>query len=118
MKALLLLLAPVIVAADGQWAALSQGRTCEAAARSLGVVYKDRPPARASLAFDAGGPRRGQFAARLSRVPRPGATTIANAYEAFLADLPDLAASARQDSEELTYTDRLKHIETFLETLA
>lgn len=48
----------------------------------------------------------------------PGATTIANAYEAFLADLPDLAASARQDSEELTYTDRLKHIETFLETLA
>ena len=76
MKALLLLLAPVIVAADGQWAALSQGRTCEAAARSLGVVYKDRPPARASLAFDAGGPRRGQFAARLSRVPRPGATVM------------------------------------------
>ncbi len=72
----LLLLAPAIVAADGQWAVLSQGRTCEAAARSVGTVYKDRPPARASLSFDAGGPRRGQFAARLSRLPRPGATVM------------------------------------------
>ena len=72
----LLLLAPAIVAADGQWAVLSQGRTCEAAARSVGMVYKDRPPARASLSFDAGGPRRGQFAARLSRLPRTGATVM------------------------------------------
>ena len=71
-----LLLAPAIVAADGQWAALSQGRTCEAAARSIGTVYKDRPPARASLSFDAGGPRHGQFAVRLSRMPRPGATVM------------------------------------------
>lgn len=76
ITAMLLILAPVIVAADGQWATLSQGRTCEAAARSLGTVYKDRPPARASLSFDAGGPRRGQFAARLSRRPRAGATVM------------------------------------------
>jgi hypothetical protein len=68
--------APAIVAADGQWAALSQGRTCEAAAQSIGTVYKDRQPARASLSFDAGGPRHGQFAARLSRLPRPGATVM------------------------------------------
>ena len=73
---LLLMLAPVIVAADGQWAALSQGRTCEAAAQSIGPVYKDRPPARASLSFDAGGPRNGQLAVRLSRLPRPGATVM------------------------------------------
>ena len=71
-----LMLAPVIVAADGQWAALKQARTCEAAAQSTGSVYKDRPPARASLSFDAGGPRHGQFAARLSRLPRPGATVL------------------------------------------
>ena len=77
MKAgILLLLAPAIVAADGQWATLRQGRTCEAASRSLGVERKDRPPARASLSFDAGGPRRGQFAARLSRMPRAGATVM------------------------------------------
>ena len=55
---------------------LEQGRTCEAAARSVGVTYKGRPPARASLSFDAGGPRHGQFAARLSRPPRPGATVM------------------------------------------
>ena len=78
MLALLLALAPApaIVAARGQWAALQQGRTCEAAARSLRPALKDRPPARASLSFDAGGPRRGQFAARLSRVPRLGATVM------------------------------------------
>ncbi len=68
--------APKVVAADGQWAALEQGRTCEAAARSIGMVYKDRLPARASVAFDAGGPRRGQFAVRLSRMPRPDATVM------------------------------------------
>jgi hypothetical protein len=76
VSTMLMLGAPAIVAADGQWAALEQGRTCEAAARSVGVTYKDRPPAKASLSFDAGGPRHGQFAARLSRVPRPGATVM------------------------------------------
>lgn len=70
------LAAPIIVAADGQWAALKQGRTCEAAARSLGTVHKGRPPARASLSFDAGGPRHGQFGARMSRPPRAGATVM------------------------------------------
>ena len=68
--------APAIVAADGHWATLRQGRTCEAASKAQGVAAKDRPPARASLSFDAGGPRHGQFAARLSRVPRPGATVM------------------------------------------
>jgi len=68
--------APAIVAADGQWATLNQGRTCEAAARSTSVAIKDRPPARASLSFDAGGPRHGQLAVRLSRQPRPGATVM------------------------------------------
>jgi len=79
------LAAPTIVAAEGQWAALSQGRTCEAAARSLGATYKDRPPARASLSFDAGGPRNGQFAAQLSRVPRPGASVML-----YIGDTPFL----------------------------
>ena len=39
-------------------------------------------PARASLSFDADGPRRGQFSVLLSRMPRPGASvmlTIGNA---------------------------------------
>jgi hypothetical protein len=74
--AVLLVSAPAVVAADGQWATLRQGRTCEAAAKSLGVTYKGRPPARASLSFDGGGPRHGQFAARLSRIARPNATVM------------------------------------------
>jgi hypothetical protein len=73
---LMLLIAPTVVAADGQWAALRQGETCEAASRSLGNAHKDWPPARASVSFDAGGPRHGQFSVRLSRLPRPGATVM------------------------------------------
>lgn len=73
---LILLVAPAIVAADGQWAALKQGRTCEAASQTVGTVYKDRAPARASLSFDAGGSRHGQFSVRLSRAPRGGATVM------------------------------------------
>jgi hypothetical protein len=64
--------APQIVAARGQWAALSAGRTCEAASKSLRQPAKGRMPARASLSFDAGGPRHGQFSVLLSRMPRPG----------------------------------------------
>lgn len=71
----MLAVAPAIIAADGQWAVLSQDRTCEAAARSLGPVPKGLP-ARASVSFDAGGPRHGQFSARLSQVPRPGASVM------------------------------------------
>ena len=76
IASMLLLIAPTVLAADGQWASLRQGRTCEAASRSLGATFKDRPPARASLSFDAGGPRHGQFSVRLSRMPRPGATVM------------------------------------------
>src|SRR5690348_760754 len=76
IASLMMILAPAIVAAEGQWAALRQGATCEAASRSQGATYKDRPLARASLSFDAGGPRHGQFSARLSRLPRPGATVM------------------------------------------
>jgi hypothetical protein len=68
--------APQIVAARGQWAALSAGGTCEAASRSLRQPAKGRAPARASLSFDAGGPRHGQFCVLLSRIPRPGASVM------------------------------------------
>jgi hypothetical protein len=68
--------APQIVAARGQWAALSEGQTCEAASRSLRQPAKGRMPARASLSFDAGGPRHGQFSVLLSRMPRPGASVM------------------------------------------
>ena len=79
--AMLILVAPTVVAADGQWATLQQGRTCEAASRSIGASQKDRPPARASVSFDAGGPRHGQFSARLSRLPRAGGTVMLHVGE-------------------------------------
>ena len=43
---------------------------------AVGIFSTFLPPARASLAFDAGGPRHGQFAARISRVPRAGAAVM------------------------------------------
>ena len=100
--ALLLFAAPTVVAADGQWAALATGRTCEAAARSLGPVHKDRQPARASLSFDAGGPRHGQFAARLSRVPRPGASVMLHVGDApfLLMSRGDMAWSRGPAQEQ------------------
>ena len=99
---ILIAIAPAIVTADGQWAALSQGKTCEAAARSLGATYKDRPPARASLSFDAGGPRRGQFAARLSRMPRPGTTVMLHVGEQpfLLMNRGDMAWSRGPGQEQ------------------
>ena len=82
------LAAPRIVAASGPWAALHHGRTCEAAAKSLRPALKDRPPARASLSFDAGGPRRGQFAVRLSRLPRAGGSVMLVVGEARFLLMP------------------------------
>ena len=68
---------PRIVAASGQWAALQQGLTCEAATAALRPALKDRPQARASIAFDAAsGRRHGEFAARLSKTPRDGASVV------------------------------------------
>ena len=111
MLALLLMLAPApqIVAARGHWAALRQGRTCEAAARSLRPAVKDRPPARASLSFDARGPRRGQFAVRLSRVPRPGASVMLVIGEAQFLLVPrgDMAWS-RGPAQEIAIIAALR----------
>ena len=76
----LLVAAPATAAqllfASGQWVALDRGMSCEAATRALRVAEKDKVQARAGFAFDASGPRRGQFFAQLSRMPRPGATVI------------------------------------------
>jgi len=98
----LLVMAPAIVAASGQWAALQEGPTCEAAARSVGVTYKDREPARASLSFDAGGPRYGQFSVRLSRMPRGDATVMLHVGDQpfLLVSKGDLAWSRGPKQEQ------------------
>jgi hypothetical protein len=62
--------------AGGQWAAIDRGASCEAASRALGGAASGKPQARAGFAFDAAGPRQGQFFAELSAPPRPGSTVI------------------------------------------
>lgn len=68
--------APQIIAAEGRWATFQQEGVCEAASRSLLRAPKGKEQARASVSFDAGGPRRGQLAFRLSRPVRDGSTVM------------------------------------------
>jgi hypothetical protein len=65
-----------VVFARGSWAAITSGSQCEAGARSILQARKGRVQAHAGFAFDAGGPRHGEFAVRLSRVPRAGSSVI------------------------------------------
>ena len=80
---LMLMAAPAVAAqrvlfARGQWAALQSedGRHCQAAARSLHNAPKGAEQARATFAFDALGPRRGEFHVRLSRTARSGSSVM------------------------------------------
>jgi hypothetical protein len=101
--------APRIVAARGQWAALFEGRTCEAASRSLRPALKDRPQARASLSFDAGGPRRGQFSVQLSRAPRPGASVMLTVGDApFLLMVVGDRAWSRGPGQEAAIIEAMR----------
>ena len=77
-----------LLSAGGQWVAVDRGGACEAATRSLRIALKGKVQARAGFAFDEAGPRRGQFFAQLSRVPRPGSTVILT-----VGDQPFLLAS-------------------------
>ena len=77
-----------LVFAGGQWVALDRGASCEAASRSLRIALKGKVQARAGFAFDVPGPRRGQFFAQLSRMPRTGSTVILT-----VGDQPFLLAS-------------------------
>ena len=91
-----------IVAAEGHWAALRRGATCEAASLALRPALKDRTPARASFAFDADRRgRHGQFAVRLSRSARAGATVLATigSRPFLLAGRGDLAWSVGSSQE-------------------
>lgn len=65
-----------VVTARGQWAAIDRGAVCEAASRSLRAAPRGKAQAIAGFAFDAAGPRSGQFFARLSRVARPGSSVM------------------------------------------
>jgi len=65
---------PSVIAPAGRWAALRGPAHCEAASLALLPAGPMRAQGRASLRFDA--QRRGEFAARLSRVPRAGSSVM------------------------------------------
>lgn len=71
----LFLAAPApLIAADGQWAALGDGKQCRALSRSILAGPRDPAPAQAALSFASDGSRQGEFAARLSRPVRNGSS--------------------------------------------
>jgi len=73
---LLLILAAQTIAANGDWAAFDRGSSCDAISRSLLVPRKGDGQPRVAIAFDRGGPRRGEVTLRLRRPARPGSSVM------------------------------------------
>ena len=65
-----------VLAADGAWAAIDRGGTCEALSRSLRVAAKGKVQAVAGFTFSPDRRRWGEFHSRLRRMPRPGAAVM------------------------------------------
>lgn len=65
-----------VLFAGGAWAAIDRGPMCEAVSRSQRVASRDKVQAVAGFSFTADARRWGEFHARLSRTPRPGASVI------------------------------------------
>lgn len=73
--------APLIVYADGAWAAFDRGTRCEAGSRALRVTTERGEQANAAILFARGGGRQGVLALRLGRVPRPDATVVLTVHD-------------------------------------
>ena len=68
--------AETILHAEGGWAAIDRGSTCEALSRSVRIASKGKVQAIAGFTFSADHKRWGEFHARLRRMPRPGAAVM------------------------------------------
>lgn len=62
--------------AGAHWAAFERGAVCEAVSRSELQAPRGRPQARAAIAFDRSGARRGELHLVLSRPARAGAEAL------------------------------------------
>jgi len=67
-----------VIAAGGHWAAVLRGGQCDAESRIVVATGKGKVAGIAGFTFAPGRGRWGQFHARLSRVPRAGASVIAS----------------------------------------
>jgi hypothetical protein len=65
-----------VVIAQGNWAAIDRGATCEALVRAARVAPRGKVQAIAGFTFSADHRRWGEFHTRLRRLPRPGATVM------------------------------------------
>jgi hypothetical protein len=65
-----------ILYAGGAWAALDRGSICEALSRSAKLAPKGQVQAEAGFSFSPHHRRWGEFHARLSRMPREGASVL------------------------------------------
>ena len=65
-----------VVFAGGAWTAIDRGGVCEALSRSQRVATRNQVQAIAGFSFTPDHRRWGEFYARLSRFPRPGASVI------------------------------------------
>lgn len=65
-----------IIYADGAWAAIDRGATCEALSRSIRIAPKGKLQAIAGFTFSGDRRRWGEFHARLRRMPRSDAAVM------------------------------------------
>jgi hypothetical protein len=102
---------PQLVAASGQWAALRQGRTCEAATLGLRKPTATRRQARASLSFDSfPGGRAGQFAVRLGSEARPGSSVMLHSGDSsFLLIGRGAMAWSRDAAQDQAIISAIRH---------
>ena len=90
---------PRVVAAAGRWAALRAPAHCEAASMALLPANRTRAQGRAGVRFDRN--RRGEFATRLSRVPRSGSSVMLTIGETpFLLAVRGALAWSRGPAQE------------------
>lgn len=65
-----------ILSADGAWAAIDRGATCEALSRSARIAATGKVQAVAGFTFSPDRRRWGEFHTRLRRMPRTGAAVM------------------------------------------
>lgn len=98
---LLIAAAPRAVFTFGGWATFDRGGSCEAVGRSKRIdADRDAQP-HAAFVFDRRGPRRGQFAAQLTRPVRPDAAVLLTVGDQpFLLVARDRFAWSRGPAQE------------------
>lgn len=98
-----------IIAAGGTWAAVLRDGRCDAQSRIVVTTPAGRASAVAGFGFAAGAGQWGTFHARLSRVPRLGATVIATiGTTQFLLGARGQSAWSRDSRQDRAMLDAIR----------